>query len=221
MIYTQLQMGLKGAMGIDESEAAEERPRRRHCVLMVSDFFYPNCGGVEGHIYQLSQCLLQRGQQVHLTGLSITPTLPTCLPAKSLRPPVPSTLSKSVHCSRMVLPFFTKQVVVLTHAYGERSGVRYLTNGLKVRHQSLPLEECPHLIVPHGSHREQIALAFEAGKEAEAIKQLAFVMSAQVYYIHRIPFYQQSTFPTLFGLFPLLRNILIREGITLVHGHQV
>lgn len=33
-------------------------------ILMVSDFFYPNTGGVESHIYQLSQCLLGRGHDV-------------------------------------------------------------------------------------------------------------------------------------------------------------
>eukprot|EP00193_Tetraselmis_chui_P015616 CAMPEP_0177781224 /NCGR_PEP_ID=MMETSP0491_2-20121128/17717_1 /TAXON_ID=63592 /ORGANISM="Tetraselmis chuii, Strain PLY429" /LENGTH=435 /DNA_ID=CAMNT_0019301237 /DNA_START=51 /DNA_END=1359 /DNA_ORIENTATION=- len=98
----------------------------RHRVLVVSDFFYPNCGGVENHIYQLSQCLMARGHKV----------------------------------------------VVLTHAYGDRTGVRYLTNGLKV------------------------------------------------YHAPRVPFYQQSTFPTLYGLFPLLRVILLRERISLVHGHQ-
>ena len=53
---------------------------------MVSDFFYPNMGGVESHIYQLSQCLLERGHKV----------------------------------------------VVVTHAYGNKKGVRYLSNGLKV-----------------------------------------------------------------------------------------
>ena len=53
---------------------------------MVSDFFYPNIGGVESHIYQLSQCLLNRGHKV----------------------------------------------VIVTHLYGDRTGVRYLTNGLKV-----------------------------------------------------------------------------------------
>uniref|UniRef100_K1PLS7 N-acetylglucosaminyl-phosphatidylinositol biosynthetic protein n=1 Tax=Magallana gigas TaxID=29159 RepID=K1PLS7_MAGGI len=58
---------------------------------MVSDFFYPNMGGVESHIYQLSQCLLERGHKV----------------------------------------------VVVTHAYGEKRGVRYLSNGLKVRSQKL------------------------------------------------------------------------------------
>ncbi|KAJ7513601.1 hypothetical protein O6H91_23G006000 [Diphasiastrum complanatum] len=99
---------------------------RHHRVLMVSDFFYPNFGGVENHIYYLSQCLLQRGHKV----------------------------------------------VVVTHAYGTRSGVRYMTNGLKV------------------------------------------------YYIPWLPFFMQNTLPTFYGTFPLIRNILIREGITIVHGHQ-
>lgn len=53
---------------------------------MVSDFFYPNMGGVENHLFCLSQCLLARGHRV----------------------------------------------VILTHAYGDRSGVRWLSNGLKV-----------------------------------------------------------------------------------------
>ena len=53
---------------------------------MVSDFFYPNMGGVEEHIFNLSQCLLRQGHKV----------------------------------------------VVLTHSYGNRVGVRYMTNGLKV-----------------------------------------------------------------------------------------
>lgn len=53
---------------------------------MVSDFFYPNVGGVEEHIFQLSQCLLGRGHKV----------------------------------------------IVLTHVYGNRRGVRHMTNGLKV-----------------------------------------------------------------------------------------
>ena len=35
-------------------------------LSMVSDFFYPNMGGVESHIYQLSQCLLERGHKVNI-----------------------------------------------------------------------------------------------------------------------------------------------------------
>lgn len=33
-------------------------------ILMVSDFFYPNTGGVESHIYQLAQCMIARGHCV-------------------------------------------------------------------------------------------------------------------------------------------------------------
>ena len=55
-------------------------------LSMVSDFFYPLIGGVETHIYQLSQCLIQHNHQV----------------------------------------------IVVTHAYDDRVGIRYMTNGLKV-----------------------------------------------------------------------------------------
>ena len=44
-----------------------DEPRQTHRILMVSDFFYPNMGGVENHIYYLSQCLLQRGHKVRLS----------------------------------------------------------------------------------------------------------------------------------------------------------
>ncbi|KAL7002991.1 phosphatidylinositol N-acetylglucosaminyltransferase, partial [Sarracenia purpurea var. burkii] len=98
----------------------------KHRILMVSDFFYPNFGGVENHIYYLSQCLLKLGQKV----------------------------------------------VVLTHAYEKRSGVRYMTGGLKV------------------------------------------------YYVPWKPFLMQNTLPTLYGTLPIIRTILIREKISLVHGHQ-
>nr|CAG4641651.1 EOG090X0515 [Eurycercus lamellatus] len=53
---------------------------------MVSDFFYPNLGGVESHIFTLSQCLIKLGHKI----------------------------------------------IVVTHAYGNRVGVRYMSNGLKV-----------------------------------------------------------------------------------------
>ncbi|RKP27164.1 hypothetical protein SYNPS1DRAFT_21239 [Syncephalis pseudoplumigaleata] len=53
---------------------------------LVSDFFYPNMGGVESHLFHLGQQLIQRGHKV----------------------------------------------VVVTHAYGQRTGIRYVTNGLKV-----------------------------------------------------------------------------------------
>ncbi|OAP64328.1 hypothetical protein AYL99_00300 [Fonsecaea erecta] len=57
-------------------------------IAMVSDFFFPQPGGVESHIYQLSTKLIDRGHKV----------------------------------------------VVITHAYEGRTGIHYLTNGLKVYH---------------------------------------------------------------------------------------
>ena len=41
-----------------------------------------------------------------------------------------------------------------------------------------------------------------------------------MYYLCRQPFYQQSTFPTIFGSLRLLRVILLRERVTLLHAHQ-
>ncbi|KAI5323066.1 hypothetical protein L3X38_032138 [Prunus dulcis] len=64
------------------------------------------------------------------------------------------------------------KVVVMTHAYNNRSGVRYMTGGLKV------------------------------------------------YYVPWKPFLMQNTFPTFYGTLPRVRTILIREKISLVHGHQ-
>lgn len=55
-------------------------------ISMVSDFFFPQPGGVELHLYHLSQQLINLGHSV----------------------------------------------IIVTHAYGERKGVRTLTNGLKV-----------------------------------------------------------------------------------------
>lgn len=98
----------------------------KHKILMVSDFFFPNFGGVENHIYYLSQCLIELGHKV----------------------------------------------VVMTHAYNNRSGVRYMTGGLKV------------------------------------------------YYVPWKPFLMQNTLPTFYGTLPIMRAILIREKITVVHGHQ-
>ena len=63
-------------------------------------------------------------------------------------------------------------MIVITHAYPPRTGVRYLVNGLKV------------------------------------------------YYVPYAVIARQDTLPNFFALLPLLRTILIREEIQLVHAHQ-
>ena len=55
-------------------------------ICLVSDFFYPNMGGVESHLYQLAQCLLEQGHKV----------------------------------------------IIVTHSYGNRTGIRFMANYLKV-----------------------------------------------------------------------------------------
>nr|XP_042912594.1 phosphatidylinositol N-acetylglucosaminyltransferase subunit A-like [Parasteatoda tepidariorum] len=104
-----------------------ENMQKKLNICMVSDFFYPNTGGEESHIYQLAQCLIKKGHKVN----------------------------------------------VITHAYGNRKGIRYLTNGLKV------------------------------------------------YYMPVWVVYNQCTLPTLFTTFPVIRFILVREKISIVHGHSV
>lgn len=95
-------------------------------ICMASDFFYPSIGGVEEHVYNLSQKLLSLGHKI----------------------------------------------VVLTHAYGDCSGVRYVTGGLKVYY--LPIKVC----------------------------------------------YNQCILPTAVCNVPMLRAVLLRERVEVVHGHS-
>ena len=63
------------------------------------------------------------------------------------------------------------KVIIITHAYAGRTGIHYLTNGLKVYH-------VPFLVM-----------------------------------------YRETTFPTVFSFFPVFRQIVVREGVQIVHGH--
>eukprot|EP00949_MAST-11_sp_MAST-11-sp1_P004836 g4836.t1 len=70
-------------------------------------------------------------------------------------------------------PRANRTVIVFTHAYGERTGVRYMTCGLKI------------------------------------------------YYIPTALIVRQVVAPSFFGVFALFRQVLLREKIEIVHGHQV
>ena len=93
---------------------------------MVTDFFYPNMGGVESHVYFLSQQLVQRGHKV----------------------------------------------VIVTHAYNDRIGIRHLSSGVKVYYLTIPV------------------------------------------------LHNQCTLPNYLLLFPTLHQIIQKEEINIVHGHQ-
>jgi phosphatidylinositol glycan class A protein len=93
---------------------------------MVCDFFYPNLGGVENHIWSLGTLLVKLGHKV----------------------------------------------IVITHAYGDRQGVRYLPGPLKV------------------------------------------------YYCPIRPMTANDAMPTFTATLPIVRHILIRENIQILHAHQ-
>lgn len=45
-------------------------------ICMASDFFYPNMGGVENHLYHLSKCLIDRGHTVVIITHAYPPKQP-------------------------------------------------------------------------------------------------------------------------------------------------
>uniref|UniRef100_A0A8C9GMX0 PIGA GPI anchor biosynthesis domain-containing protein n=1 Tax=Piliocolobus tephrosceles TaxID=591936 RepID=A0A8C9GMX0_9PRIM len=97
------------------------------CVCMVSDFFYPNLGGIETHIFELSKQLVKKGFKV----------------------------------------------IIVTNSYNNRHGIRWMANGIKV------------------------------------------------YYLPFYVFIDVVSIPNIIGSVPLCRNILFREKVDIVHGHQV
>lgn len=48
----------------------------------------------------------------------------------------------------------------------------------------------------------------------------ASTLLLQVYYVPLVPVVDGDCMPTFIAFFPIFRQILIRERITLVHGHQ-
>lgn len=76
---------------------------------MVSDFFHPGVGGVEGHIYMLSVTLMRMGHKV-----------------------------KPLFSTYLVL-IVSAQVIVISHSHPpDRVGIRWLSPGLKVYHIPFP-----------------------------------------------------------------------------------
>lgn len=139
------------------------------------------------------------------------------------------------------------QVVVMTHAYGDCGGVRYLTNGLKAserataqraaathakqtrRRQRQQAEQMQQRCSGSGinsrltaaprTHACVYCFACAACQPLPLCNARA-AQCAQVYYLYRRSIHAQSTLPTFVGAFRLLRLICLRERVDLVHCHQ-
>ena len=75
-------------------------------------------GGVENHIYQLSQCLLARGHKViNMAGINWGSF---------------NFANFGILKNQILFCVYLQQVIVVTHAYGNRIGVRYMSSFLKV-----------------------------------------------------------------------------------------
>ncbi|KAK2964273.1 putative Phosphatidylinositol N-acetylglucosaminyltransferase subunit A [Blattamonas nauphoetae] len=90
-------------------------------VAFVSDFFYPNIGGVENHIYEVSKHMIKQGVKV----------------------------------------------ILITHHYGKKRGIRYLDTGLKVyyvprmllwRQSTLPSFMSPAILYRDIFIKEQVTI---------------------------------------------------------------
>ncbi|KAK4704327.1 hypothetical protein P7C70_g1881, partial [Phenoliferia sp. Uapishka_3] len=82
---------------------------------MICDYFFPKVGGVESHIYSLASALAQLDHKVRLRRVDDGATTSNCI----------------LH----------RQVIIITHSYPPRSGVRYLPYGIKVYH--IPVHPLP------------------------------------------------------------------------------
>lgn len=119
---------------MEKESSPSNGPYSEKRIAMVCDFFYPNLGGVENHIWALSQTLIRRRGR------------------------------RRGHNHN--------NVIVITHSYGDRKGVRYLPGPLKV------------------------------------------------YYCPITTMVSNTVVPTFTASLPLIRYILIRERINIVHAHQ-
>ncbi|KAF1326037.1 Phosphatidylinositol n-acetylglucosaminyltransferase gpi3 subunit, partial [Globisporangium splendens] len=103
--HTQSSLPSAGAQGgasrssSDTPQPPLQPPKRRLRIAMCCDFFYPRLGGVEMHIWSLSQCLLRQGHKVIILTHAVNDASPSGSSKKLPR---------------------------------QRSGVRWMTNGLKV-----------------------------------------------------------------------------------------
>ncbi|KAJ8013441.1 hypothetical protein DPEC_G00053300 [Dallia pectoralis] len=88
----------------DRLNVPPQDPIIKQNICMVSDFFYPNMGGVESHIYQLSQCLIEKGHKVMYNQSTAT----TCF-----------------HSLPLLRCVFTRERITVVHAHSSFSSMAH------------------------------------------------------------------------------------------------
>ena len=63
-----------------------------------------------------------------------------------------------------------------------------------------------------------VVVTHAVGEQWRGVKYLS--SGLKVYYLPQLPFYNNTSFPTVVSTLPMMRDIFVRERIQLVHGHS-
>ncbi|KIR29772.1 phosphatidylinositol glycan, class A [Cryptococcus deuterogattii LA55] len=123
----------RGDETMTTAENVQKSSPKRLAIAMVSDFFFPIIGGVEGHIYSLSVELMRRGHKVIVITHSHPDRSGVHYLAPSLKvyylPYLPITSSASLPNFLLFLPYFRHIIlsenIQLIHGHGALSSLAH------------------------------------------------------------------------------------------------
>ena len=136
------------------------------------------------------------------------------LPSSSLHPSVPSSSSSSSASSHYASTRY--RIALVSDFFHPRLG------GVELHQYSVAqalLQRGHTVIVITGTYAAAAAAADTAGQaQRQGVRYLT--NGLKVYYCPHLSFHQQASLHTLYAFLPLLRCILVRERIQLLHAHQ-
>ena len=89
---------------------------------------------------------------------------------------------------------------------------------MEIEYFEIRLAQC---LLQRGHKVIVLTHAYEGGDSNNSRQGVRYMTNGlKVYYLPLIVCYDQVILPTLYAFFPLFRNILIRERINIIHGHQ-
>ncbi|CAD7923686.1 unnamed protein product, partial [Amoebophrya sp. A120] len=211
-------------MSSSSSSSSSSAPRPKSLsILMVSDFFYPGLGGVEKHIADLSATLVRRGHRVAVLTHAyenssreqlLKPTVRerigdrTLAPSKNRSSPGPylSTTGTSNNAASSVSPTSSPHPEQADTSRPESDRNNFSNSAGDHEQPARKVEKSTNF--PNKRPRRRCGVRY-------------LKSGVRVYYapVTCIPG-TEVAFPTAFSLLPLLRNILLREQVDLVHAHQ-